>query len=70
MRGVKVETHTLLAEIAASVGFEVVGVPARKLDRDRRMMPARHGHGTMNGIEQRMHEEFIIGMLKPQEARR
>lgn len=65
MRGVRIETHDHLAEIAAQLGLEVVGIGERKLDRNRRMMPARIGNGAMNGIEQRMHEEFVIGLIKP-----
>jgi len=65
MRGVRVETQLLLSDIAASLGFDVVGIATRRLDRDRRMMPARHGPGAMNGIEQRMHEEFVIGLVRP-----
>jgi hypothetical protein len=29
------------------------------------MMPARWGNATMKGIEQRMHEEFVLGLVKP-----
>jgi len=64
MRGIMVPTHRLLAEIAAELGLHVVGVAARKLDRDRRMMPFRRDQLSMNGIEQRMHEEFVIGLMK------
>jgi len=64
MRGITVPTHRLLAEIAAELGLDVVGVAARKLDRDRRMMPFRRDQLSMNGIEQRMHEEFVIGLMK------
>lgn len=66
MRGVRVRTHEHLAEIAEALGFELVGIAQRKLDRDRRMMPARIGNSHMNGIEQRMHEEFVIGLIKRQ----
>ena len=65
MRGIDVETHTCLAAIAAQVGFDVVGVVPRRLDRDRRMMPARFGRQSGSMIEQRMHEEYVIGLLKP-----
>jgi DNA modification methylase len=65
MRGINVETHLCLAEIAAKVGFDVVGIVQRVLDRNKRMMPARFGKKTDSMIEQRMHEEFVIGLLKP-----
>ena len=65
MRGMNVETHHCLADIAAELGFDVVGVVQRILDRNKRMMPARFGQKTDSMIEQRMHEEYVIGLLKP-----
>ncbi len=65
MRGLNVETHYCLADIAARLGFDVVGVVERILDRNKRMMPARFGKKTDSMIEQRMHEEYVIGLLKP-----
>jgi DNA modification methylase len=64
MRGIDVHTHSCLADIAASVGFEVVGIVQRILDRNKRMMPARFGRKTDSMIEQRMHEEYVIGLYK------
>ena len=55
----------ILADIAGVVGFDVVGVARRLLDRNKRMMPARFGKKTDSMIEQRMHEEYVIGLLKP-----
>ncbi len=68
MRDVFVPTHQCLADIAAHVGFDVVGVAPRNLDRDRRMMPARTPSkriGEWAGIERRMHTEYVIGAVKP-----
>jgi DNA modification methylase len=65
MRGIDVQTHHCLAEIAQETGFSVIGVGQRSLDRNRRMMPARFGKKTDSMIEQRMHEEYVIGLLKP-----
>jgi DNA modification methylase len=65
MRGIDVQTHECLADIAASLGFDVVDVAQRILDRNKRMMPARFGRKTDSMIEQRMHEEYVIGLLKP-----
>ena len=65
MRGINVQTHDCLADIAAELGFDVVGVVQRMLDRNKRMMPARFGQKTDSMIEQRMHEEYVIGLLKP-----
>ena len=65
MRGINVQTHKCLMEISSSIGFEVEGVVQRILDRNKRMMPARFGKKTDSMIEQRMHEEYVIGLLKP-----
>jgi hypothetical protein len=65
MRGLDIQTHTCLADIASTLGFDVVGVVQRILDRNKRMMPARFGRKTDSMIEQRMHEEYVIGLLKP-----
>lgn len=64
LRGIDVETHLCLTDIAASRGFDIVGVVERKLDRDRRMMPARFGAKSGNIIEDRMHHEYIIAGYK------
>lgn len=64
MRGLRIATHEYLASIAEQVGFRVVGVPERELNRDRRMMPARWGNRSNEGIELRMHEEYVIGLVK------
>jgi DNA modification methylase len=68
MRGIDVQTHYCLADIADKVGFDVVGVVQRVLDRNKRMMPARFGKKTDSMIEQRMHEEYVIGLLKPERS--
>jgi DNA modification methylase len=65
MRGIDVQTHSCLADIGANEGLDVVSVAQRALDRNRRMMPARFGKKSDSMIEQRMHEEFVIGLLKP-----
>jgi hypothetical protein len=70
MRGMDDNTHQCLADIAAMVGFDVVGVIQRTLDRNKRMMPARFGKKTASMIEQRMHEEYIIGLWKPRKVRK
>lgn len=65
MRSIDVQTHWCLADIATALGFDVVGITSRNLDRNRRMMPARFGKKIDSTIEQRMHEEYVIGLLKP-----
>ena len=66
MRDIDVQTHDCLADIAAEVGFDVVGIARRVLDRNKRMMPARFGKKTDSMIEQRIHDEYVIGLLKPE----
>jgi len=64
MRGLNVETHTCLAELGETAGFRLVGIGERKLDRNRRMMPARFGQEPGSMIEKRMHVEYVIGLYK------
>ena len=64
MHGLPVETHTCLAHIAAQIGFDVVDVVGRPLDRNKRMMPMRRQNQGFSIIEQRMTEEFVIGLVK------
>jgi hypothetical protein len=60
-------TDVCLGEIGSHVGFELSGIAVRKLDRDKRMMPARRKHSSAHSqIEERMHEEYVIGFLKPE----
>ena len=64
MRGLDVETHISLAHIAEQIGFQVVGISRREIDRNRRMMPATFGRKSESGIEQRMHDEYVLGFHK------
>jgi DNA modification methylase len=65
MRGQTISTHELLADIGNEIGFETVDIARRKLDRNRRMLPAAVRRNHNSQIESRMHEEYIIGLLKP-----
>lgn len=65
LRGIDVETHKALASIGEAVGFDLAGIGTRDLDRDKRMMPARWGKSPASRIEERMHQEFVIGLVKP-----
>ncbi len=65
MRGIDTQTQNCLGEIGASIGFDLVGIGTRKLDRDRRMMPARLEKQGRTQIEERMHEEYVVSLLKP-----
>jgi len=64
MREINIRTHDCLAQIAATLGFEVIGIARRDLDRNKRMMPARFGEKKGSQIEHRMHEEYVIGLYK------
>ena len=46
--------------------FEHIYTGIRRLDRNKRMMPARWNKSNNTGIEARMHEEYVIGFLKPE----
>jgi DNA modification methylase len=66
LRGLDTQTQDCLADIGESIGFEVADIAVRRLDRDRRMMPARWGQKRSSQIEERMHEEYVIGFYKPE----
>jgi DNA modification methylase len=67
MRGMDTRTDVCLGEIGKRIGFELIDIAVRELDRDRRMMPARRKQSsTRSQIEERMHEEYVIGLLKPE----
>lgn len=64
LRGVDTRSDLCLGEIAQTVGFRVVGVGLRRIHRDRRMMPVSHEASNDSIIEQRMHQEYVIGLIK------
>jgi len=63
VRGTEVPTAVILAEIGERLGFRLIGVKDRDIDRNRRLMPISHrSHRT--GIEARIHGEQVIGFLR------
>ena len=64
LRGMDVETHKGIAAIGEKAGFVLAEIGTRQLDRDKRMMPARWGRQRHSQIEERMHEEYVIGLVK------
>lgn len=64
LRGIDTQSDLCLGEIARMVGFRVVGIGSRRIHRDRRMMPASRHAGNYSMIEQRMHQEYVIGLIK------
>lgn len=69
LRGIDTRTQECLGEIGESLGFDLIGIGTRQLDRNRRMMPARRNAPKTSLIEQRMHEEFVVGLLKPERVK-
>ncbi len=65
LRGKNTQTHLCLADIGRQVGFVVPDIGIRNLDRDKRMMPATLLSQSESQIQQRMHEEYVIGFYKP-----
>ena len=69
MKGVDTEIPLCLKEIGESVGFEVPAIGERRLDRDRRMMPASHQENSESQIQKRMMKEYVVGFYKPGSGR-
>jgi DNA modification methylase len=67
VRGIDTETAECLREIGQNLGFIIPRIGLRKLDRDRRMMPAQYNPDLSSQIQQRMHEEYVIGFYKPKD---
>lgn len=65
MRGIDTKVQTNLEEIGLSVGFEIPHIGIRYLDRDKRMLPVHRNKKNQSQIEERMHEEHVIGFYKP-----
>jgi DNA modification methylase len=64
VRSVVVPTALILAEIGEQLGFHLVAVTQREIDRDRRLMPISR-QSDERGIEARMHREHVIALVKP-----
>ena len=64
MRDIDTQTAECLAEIGRTFGFDVPRIGIRRLDRDKRMMPAGMKLDLNSQIQQRMHEEYVIGFYK------
>ena len=64
LRGIDTETHNCLAAIGRDLGFETPKIGVRQMDRNRRMMPVGNTLNLDSQIQQRMHEEYVIGFYK------
>lgn len=64
IRSIDILTHEIIGEVAQDIGFNLIGMTARNIDRDKRMMPM--GNKTnRNGIEARINQEYVILLYKP-----
>lgn len=64
LAGEDAEVEECLVAIGEKAGFVVPKIGIRQLDRNRRMLPAGTKHDTTSQIQQRMHEEYVIGFYK------
>ena len=64
IRGVDIQIGDCLADIGQAVGFKVPKIGIRRLDRNRRMLPAGVNVNSESQIQQRIHEEYVIGFYK------
>lgn len=54
-----------LIAIGNKIGLQIAAIGVRQLDRNRRMLPAGKTVDADSPIQQRMHEEYVIGFYKP-----
>lgn len=66
LAGEDAKVEECLIAIGKKSGFEVPKVGIRQLDRNRRMLPAGTNRDATSQIQQRMHEEYVIGFYKPE----
>lgn len=64
LAGENADVPNCLAEIGKTVGFEVPKIGVRQLDRNKRMLPAGMDINLSSQIQQRMHEDYLIGFYK------
>ena len=64
LAGEDAKVEECLVAIGKKAGFEVPKIGIRQLDRNRRMLPAGSKRDSTSQIQQRMHEEYVIGFYK------
>lgn len=64
LKGIDVQIDKCFREIGNQAGFELVSVGQRKIHRDKRMLPIGKLKNNQSKIENRMHNEFVIGFWK------
>jgi hypothetical protein len=65
LKGKNTHTDECLAEIGNAIGFSTAGISARNINRNKRMMPVGKSINSESMIQQRMHQEYVIGLYKP-----
>ncbi|MGA2159401.1 MAG: DNA methyltransferase [Dehalococcoidia bacterium] len=65
IKGKNTCTAECLAEIGKCSGFKVPAIGKRNIDRDHRMMPVGNQVNLNSTVQNRMHEEYVIGFYKP-----
>ena len=65
IKGKNTHTAECLAEIGKAQGFSVPAIGRRSIDRNHRMMPMGNQVDLNSTVQNRMHEEQIIGFYKP-----
>jgi DNA modification methylase len=65
LKGKNTNTAECLAEIGCSLGFSSAGIGIRNINRDKRMMPVGKQVNLASLMQQRMHQEYVIGLYKP-----
>ena len=65
LAGLDAQIENSLVEIGKKIGFDIPSVGIRQLDRNHRMMPTGSSVDITSQIQQRMHEEYVIGFYKP-----
>ena len=65
LAGLDAQIEDSLVEIGKKIGFDIPSVGIRQLDRNHRMMPTGSSVDITSQIQQRMHEEYVIGFYKP-----
>ncbi len=65
IRDVDIAIADCLLALGQEIGFQTPPPGIRTLDRNRRMMPVGHRRDATSRIQQRMHQEFVLGFYKP-----
>jgi DNA modification methylase len=66
VRGIDIDIGSCLQELGESIGFTIPKIGVRSINRDHRMLPTSRIRNQTSLIEQRIHNEFVIGFYKPE----